>query len=258
MPTSTTPNMGLVLPSPSLEPGPLWATELNAAFVAVDTHDHSTGKGIKVSQTGILFTADFSANNFRIIDLMEITLVPQSGTLNIKTSLYANTAGDLIYVDQNGNQIQMTGNGALLSKGIGGQYTTDPSFPSVFYTTALLAYTFTINGTILASVKFAGYSVGVTSSNLSAFTIATSDPYAVWLIDTSTFSVAIALPFAASAGIGRMITIKDRNGGAATRNISITRQGSDTIDGSAAANVISTNKGVSRFVSDGVSNWAVI
>ena len=48
--TTTTTNMGLVLPTPGERLGPTWATDLNTALTLVDSHDHSSGKGIQINQ----------------------------------------------------------------------------------------------------------------------------------------------------------------------------------------------------------------
>ena len=50
---ATTPNMTLDLPVVSTTPGPTWATAVNEAFDTVDTHDHSTGNGVKITPTGL-------------------------------------------------------------------------------------------------------------------------------------------------------------------------------------------------------------
>lgn len=40
-----TPDMGLVLPTVSVTPGPTWASQLNTAFNVVDSHTHVAGSG---------------------------------------------------------------------------------------------------------------------------------------------------------------------------------------------------------------------
>jgi len=65
---------------------------------------------------------------------------------------------------------------------------------------------------------------------------------------------AITLPSAASVPQGIPMVFKDEGGGAATNNITVSRAGSDTIDG-ATSKVINTNYGTFRLYSDGVSKW---
>lgn len=73
----------------------------------------------------------------------------------------------------------------------------------------------------------------------------------------------VTLPSAAACwdstnSIGRIFTIGDSSGGAATNNISIARAGSDTIDGGTASKVINTNYGVYTLQAISSTAWKVI
>ncbi|MCP3665739.1 MAG: hypothetical protein GY696_25130 [Gammaproteobacteria bacterium] len=72
---------------------------------------------------------------------------------------------------------------------------------------------------------------------------------------TSTGAVAVTLP-TAQVVAGRTIVVKDAGGGAASYNITIDTEGSETIDGAATA-VISTNYAAVTIYCDG-TNWMVI
>lgn len=65
-------------------------------------------------------------------------------------------------------------------------------------------------------------------------------------------TVTITLP-TAQLRAGRTYTIKDESGAAATNNITVATEGSETIDG-AATDVISDNYGAKTYYSDG-ANW---
>ena len=65
-------------------------------------------------------------------------------------------------------------------------------------------------------------------------------------------AVTITLP-TAQLRAGRTYTVKDESGAAATNNITVATEGSETIDGS-ATDVISDNYGAKHYYSDG-SNW---
>ena len=65
-------------------------------------------------------------------------------------------------------------------------------------------------------------------------------------------TVTITLP-TAQLRAGRSYTIKDESGAAATNNITVATEGSETIDGS-ATDVISDNYGAKHYYSDG-TNW---
>ncbi len=65
-----TPNMNLVLPIPHVTSG-TWGDMLNTAFSDIDTHDHSTGRGVDVlrpTQINLAFGGSitlYSPNNTR-------------------------------------------------------------------------------------------------------------------------------------------------------------------------------------------------
>jgi hypothetical protein len=68
-------------------------------------------------------------------------------------------------------------------------------------------------------------------------------------------AVTITLP-TAQLRKGRVYTVKDESGAAATNNITVATEGSETIDGS-ATDVISDNYGSKTYYSDG-SNWFTV
>lgn len=65
-------------------------------------------------------------------------------------------------------------------------------------------------------------------------------------------TVTVTLP-TAEVRPGRIYTVEDESGAAASNNITVATEGSETIDGS-ATDVISTNYGSKTYYSDG-SNW---
>jgi hypothetical protein len=70
--------------------------------------------------------------------------------------------------------------------------------------------------------------------------------------DPSGGAFAVTLPAAASVSAGAEIVVK--NVTTSTTAITIARTGSDTIDGGTSA-TMSNSKGVTYWISDGVSNW---
>lgn len=82
----------------------------------------------------------------------------------------------------------------------------------------------------------------------------TSNGESVIGVDTS---AAITITLGSSdLFVGRRLTIKDETGSAATNNITVDTEGSETIDG-AASKTVSTNYGYITVYSDG-TNWFVI
>lgn len=79
----------------------------------------------------------------------------------------------------------------------------------------------------------------------------------VIVCDTSSAAVTVNLVSAASTGKqGRTVNIKD-NGNASTNSITITPDGSDTIDGETSATIIN-NYDCITLVSDGSNSWYIV
>lgn len=76
---------------------------------------------------------------------------------------------------------------------------------------------------------------------------------------TVIFGVIINLPVNTSAGAGKIIEIKDANGGAGgITPITVAPNGADTIDGVAAVLLIVIPFQTVRLMADGAGNWEVI
>jgi microcystin-dependent protein len=60
-----TPNMNLTVPIVGVTLGPDWASEVDACLVVLDGHDHSAGKGVFITPSGLNINADlpFGGNN---------------------------------------------------------------------------------------------------------------------------------------------------------------------------------------------------
>lgn len=112
---STTPNMSLILPVPTVTNGPEWATNVNTAFDVVDTHEHTPGKGVAVPSAGININADLEFNTFRAVEVKaikhEVQTAALTGTINTNSIYVVN--GDLYFNDGNGTIIQMTSGGSI-------------------------------------------------------------------------------------------------------------------------------------------------
>jgi hypothetical protein len=114
---STTTNMGLLLPVVSNDFG-AWGGHLNLSLQSIDSHDHTSGKGIKVPSAGLNINADLNFNNFSIDNIGELRqtnfLVAVTGNNKVYTR-----NGNLYYNDGLGNQIQITAGGIVNSSGAG-------------------------------------------------------------------------------------------------------------------------------------------
>lgn len=212
----TTSNMSLVLPAVSATLGPLWASELNTALSLVDTHDHSSGKGVKVTPAGLNINSDLAFNSNDLTTVRTVMFDAQSATLADIRAIYS-VNGDLYWNNGSGTAVQITSGASVQSSA--------STIARAFERLAVSG-----NKTILAA-----------------------DTYSY--LDTNTgSSIIYTLPAANAVAAGRFYEFKDSTGQAATNNITINRAGADTIDG-ATSLVISKNYGVTRLVSDGTSKW---
>ncbi len=215
-----TANMNLNLPVPTVTLGPQWATELNTALTLVDSHDHTSSKGVKVPAAGLNINSDLEFNGNRATEMFALQLNDNAATLTGATNARAvySVLGDLYYTNTTGTAIQITTGGALA---------TSPGSAQSFETKQV-------------------------STNL---VISNSDTFVFLIVDT-TASRNITLPLANSVSDGRIYIIKDKDGLANTNNITLTAAGSDLIDG-AATQVFNTNFGSFQVVGDGVSNYYI-
>lgn len=121
MPLPPTPNMGLLLPSPSMTIGPQWASMVNNALATVDTHNHSPGKGALVPSSGIGINAPLNFNSQTALGLNETKYISQAIQTGDLNALYAlGAGGDLYWNDSSGHQVGIVVNGVLNASSIGG------------------------------------------------------------------------------------------------------------------------------------------
>lgn len=210
--------MILVLPDVSTTLGPEWASLLNEALQAVDSHDHSPGSGALISQTGIYINGDLTLNNSNLTDAKSVRLQALAAALSgasDKRCVYSN-GGDLYYNNAAGAAVQLTSGGAIASTGSG---VVTASAPSSY-----------------------------------PYTVISGDAQKVLLIDTAS-ARTLNLPAATTA---MYFMVKDSVGSGQTNNITIHPAGTDTIDGSNSNYLIDANYGSIGLISDGVSKWLVV
>src|ERR1700676_2726579 len=98
----TTPNMGLIVPTPQAETGPQYATEIsNDLSQVIDSHDHSSGKGVAVTPAGININTDLTINSHNITSTRAIRYTSQASGLNGVGDINETfvQSGDLYYIN---------------------------------------------------------------------------------------------------------------------------------------------------------------
>ncbi len=254
-----TPNMTLDLPTVSVTVGPTYATQNNAAFTLVDSHDHTTGKGVQVPSDGININADLEFNDFSATELKSVDFESQAAAITGANFLQT-VDGELYFNDGSSNSVQITDGGALditSSGGIGGDYTSAGA--SVSFNNTTNAYTFTNGSAVQSILIYKGFeNTGKVEQNTTAVTssptLTDTDGNYILLVDTSA-ARTITLPDPTLGN--RVFVVKDTTGTSETNNITMARNGSENIDGVAASKVLSYNYGSWRIISDGTDWWTV-
>ena len=217
-----TVNMILDLPTVSVTLGPEWAQDLNAALTLVDAHDHSTGKGVKVTPAGLNINGDLTIGSSNLTNVKSTRYTNNASTLVGASDLRAVyvTGGDLYYNNGGGTAVQITSGAAVTAASDG------------------------------VSRAYEGQDIGGNT------TIAPSATYSYLNVDTTT-SVQITLPQASGVSDGRFYVIKDITGLASTNNVTIVPNGTDEIDGDNSNYVLDTNYGEITFVSNGADEFGI-
>lgn len=220
MSTTTTSNMGLVLPVPTVELGPDWAIEIDTAFEVVDAHDHSSGKGVPITPAGLNINTDLDFQGVRAINLKSSQYDDQLSILVGATnagSVYT-VLGNLYYNNGSGVPVQITNGSSIV---------TAPASTDNF--------------------QFDGVN--------TSLTIAPADIFVFLDVDCSS-ARTITLPSASAVVPGRIYMVHDTTNQSEINNITVNPDGSDTIN-LAASDLINSNGATRGYISNGVSNWSV-
>lgn len=107
--------MNLVIPTIGVEPGPTWASDLNASLSIVDSHNHSAGSGVAITPDGLNISTDLPINGNNLTLIRSARYQAQGSPLALVSDIgccYVSGV-DLYYNDVNGNQIQITASGGV-------------------------------------------------------------------------------------------------------------------------------------------------
>lgn len=171
---STTPNMLLLLPIPTVTIGPTYASENNIAFATIDSHDHTTGKGVPIPSNGLNINNDLPFNGFNATQFRSVRFTSQSAPLSLPadlSSLYV-SQGNLFYNNSTGQQVQITSGAALDATsigGIGGDYATSTALE--FYTSLSSTFTFWSANNVPANIDTGAITIRQVTTSPHGITI---------------------------------------------------------------------------------------
>lgn len=110
-----TANMNLTEIVPGVTTGPQYATDIVNNFSTIDSHDHTTGKGVQVPSSGININADlpFASNGATGLGKSQYNSLGAalSGSSDYR-SVHV-VSGELYYLDGSGNAVQLTSSGSV-------------------------------------------------------------------------------------------------------------------------------------------------
>lgn len=140
---TTLPNMSLVLPTVGGSSGS-WGTMLNTLLTLIDEHDHSSGKGILVTPSGISINANLTFAGYYATNMGAIAFTPRTALASGSTSIFVSSAdNELYWRSSGGTNVKLTSGTALnvaaFVGGIGGDYTAVSA--ELNYDSASTAYT---------------------------------------------------------------------------------------------------------------------
>jgi len=139
--------MNLLLPTPTVTLGPLYAFENNAAFTTIDSHNHTPGFGAPIPAAALLINEDLSIQGFNLTTSRSLRLQIQGSPLSQPTDLASiySVGGELFYNDGVGNQVQITLGGAIDVSSSGNISGMGATTASVAYTNGNKTFTFNQN-----------------------------------------------------------------------------------------------------------------
>lgn len=110
-----TPNMNLTEIVPGVTPGPTYASNIVSNFSTIDSHDHTTGKGVRVPSSGLNINSDLPFNGNGSTGLGKSQFNSLSAALSSAADYRSVHVvnGELFYLDGSGNSVQITSSGSV-------------------------------------------------------------------------------------------------------------------------------------------------
>lgn len=241
---TTTSNMGLTVPQIG-DTSPGYVTSLANSMQALDTHDHSSGKGAQVTPAGLNINTALAFNGQAATSLRNVQFTSQGAILN--TLADAGSAfvynGNLYFSGPTGQPVQITSGAALvaLAGAIGGDYATYGA--SIAYSHTTRVYTVNDESGTAAQINCGPIvSTGAISAGgaLSGTTISGT---------TLTGTTSVTAPAASVSGTATIGTVS-----ATTVTASTTLTASGTANLSGTTNASNIQLGTSGSVTGGGSS----
>ncbi len=123
----TLPQMGLVTPTLNGDSG-AWDDKINACFALVDAHDHTSGKGPRITPSAMNINANLGFGGYAITAAGQVAFTAVAALAAGSKILYVSSADNELYWRTNGGtNVKLTAGNSIntsLVGGIGGDYST--------------------------------------------------------------------------------------------------------------------------------------
>jgi hypothetical protein len=116
----TLPNMGMDLPINGMTTSPYTLTYLISSLQKVDAHDHSSGKGARLSQASIQISSDWAMSGFGFTGVKFVGFSNPAVLTDAPNASSYFKNGDFYLKLGDGTEIQITKNGSLNTALVGG------------------------------------------------------------------------------------------------------------------------------------------
>lgn len=111
MSSTTTPNMGLIVPTVANEPGPTFASDVNSSLTLIDNHNHSPGFGVPITPAGLSINTALPFGGNPATTLSYVSYTAQTSVTQTQATYVKGV--DLYYRDGSNNEIQITTGGSV-------------------------------------------------------------------------------------------------------------------------------------------------
>lgn len=141
----TTTNMSLNEPSVGVTTGPTWATQTNSNWETIDTHDHTSGKGVQLTPSALNINSDLEFNQNSATELKNVIFDSSVTAATTNYSVYQ-SGGNLYWRNGSGTAVQITDGSGINTSG--GSISNMTGNSQVQYSGVNKSYTFKFDSTL--------------------------------------------------------------------------------------------------------------